>query len=159
MYRARFTVVYAVMALVLAGGAFGSYRGIETPARHHARAAAASCKAPKIGADPVATAAYFIHTAVERANPAQGYALATPALRNGTTCEQWAHGNVPVPAFLQVDWTRTAYKVEMEGTGQIVMQVMLVSKASTQVSLFLLELRQVGSEWRVGFWGPSDTAA
>ena len=157
MYRGRFSLAYAGLALVLAGSAYGGYRGVQAPGHPHA--SRASCTAPQIGADPIATAAFFIHTAVERTNPAEGYALATPALRGTSTCDEWAHGKVPVPAFPKVDWGRTAYRVETQGTGQIVMQVMLASQALAKRSLFMLELRQVGTQWRVGYWGPSDVAA
>src|SRR5437868_5070169 len=96
MYRFRFTLVYVSLALLLAGSAYGGYRGLQTRAPASRHAEAASCSAPRVGHDPVMTAVTFIHAAVERTNPKAGFALATPALRGATTCDDWARGNVPV---------------------------------------------------------------
>ncbi len=148
MYGVRFGIVYAALALVLAGSAFAGYRGLnERPTPHCAGAAAT---------DPIVTAVEFIHTAVERKNPAAGYALATPSLRKGTTCADWARGSLPVAAYREVDWDKASYRVEARGDGQIVLKVLLSSRTLPEpTKAFLLELRQVGDRWLVGFWGPA----
>jgi hypothetical protein len=161
MFRLRFTAVYAALALIVAGSAYGGYRGLNGAGAAHRRTAPASCDAPRIGGDPVMTAMVFIHAAVERANPKAGFALAAPALRGDTTCEDWARGNVPLKKFLQVDWGKAQYKIEARDARQIVLQVFLASSKlqDEPPGVFLLELHQVGAEWRVGYFGPSDVAA
>jgi hypothetical protein len=159
MYRLRLAAVYGAFALVLVGSGVGAFLAVSATAAHRGSAAAVRCTAPKATTDPMVTALFFIRSAVERANPAEGYALATPALRGATTCRDWARGRVPVKEYRNVDWQRSQYRVETQGTGQIVMQVLLISKSVSKPSLFMLELRQIGPAWRVGYWGPSDVAA
>src|SRR5438034_3867670 len=89
MYRARFIAVYAVLALLVAGSAYGAFRGAHLRGLAHS-VVADRCEAPKTGGDPVLTAVVFIHTAVERTNPRAGFALTTPAFRRSTTCADWA---------------------------------------------------------------------
>jgi hypothetical protein len=159
MFRLRFAVVYAFFALILAGSAYGAFRGGHAGSTARHRAAPATCKAPSVGGDPMVTALYFIHTAVERTNPGAGFALATPALRGTTTCADWLHGKLPVTPFRQIDWDRAQYRVETRATRQIVLDVLLASKLKLQPAMFVLELRQIGTLWRVGFWGPAAVTA
>ena len=161
MYRFRFTLVYVSLALLLAGSAYGGYRGLQTRATASRHAEAASCSAPRVGHDPVMTAVTFIHAAVERTNPKAGFALATPALRGATTCDDWARGNVPVKPYRQVDWQKAQYKIEARAASQIVLQVLLASSTlpAERPTVFVLELHRIGAQWRVGFWGPADVAA
>ena len=158
MYSLRFTVVYTVLALLLAGSVYGAFRGGHAGSTARHRAAAATCKAPSVGSNPLVTALYFIHTAVERANPGAGFALATPALRGTTTCADWVHGKLPVTPFRKIDWNRARYRIETRAAGQIVLDVLLASKLKLEPAMFVLELRQVGTRWRVGFWAPGAVA-
>jgi len=159
MHRRRFTAVYGVLALLLAGSAYGSFRGLSARAAPGHHEAPATCRAPSVGGDPVLTAVTFVHTAVERTNPGAGFALATPGLRGQTTCADWVHGRLPVKAYRQIDWKHAEYRVETRSAGHIVYQLLLSSKLQTQPKVFQLELRQIGAGWRVGFWTGSDTAA
>jgi hypothetical protein len=158
MYRTRFIAVYTALALVVAAGAYGSFRGAQLRGPVHS-GVADRCEAPKVGGDPVMTAVLFIHTAVERTNPRAGFALTTPAFRRSTTCADWARGNLPVKEYRQVDWSRSQYVVQTRVPDQVVLEVLLASstRPDEQPALFLLELRRLGAEWRVGYWGsPSD---
>jgi hypothetical protein len=161
MFRLRFTFVYAALALVVAGSAYGGYRGFSTGSRGHTKVPPASCKAPKLDGDPVMTAMVFIHAAVERANPKTGYELAAPALRGNTTCEDWARGDVPLKKFLEVDWGMAQYKIEARAARQLLLQVFLASSKlkDEPPGVFLLELHQIGTAWRVGYFGPRDVEA
>ena len=160
MYRFRFAFVYAGLTLLLAGSAYGGYRGLQARAPANRHAEPASCSAPRVGHDPVMTAMTFIHAAVERTNPKAGFALATPALRGTTTCDDWARGKLPVKPYRQVDWKQAQYKIEARAGSQIVLQVMLASSLPAErPTVFVLELHRVGAQWRVGFWGPADVAA
>jgi len=157
MYRARFLAVYAVLALLVAGSAYGAFRGAHLRGPAHS-GVADRCEAPKTGGDPVLTAVVFIHTAVERTNPRAGFALTTPAFRRSTTCADWARGKLPVREYRQVDWSRSQYVVEARVADQVVLKVLLASsrRPDEEPALFLLELRRLGAEWRVGYWGSSD---
>ena len=161
MYRFRFGLVYVALALAVAGSAYGGLRGLHArvPASRHAEPA--SCSAPRVGHDPVMTALTFIHAAVERANPKAGFALATPALRGATTCDDWARGKLPVRPYRQVDWQKAQYKVEARAGSQIVLQVLLASSKvpEERPTVFVLELHRFGAQWRVGFWAPADVEA
>jgi len=161
MFRLRFTAVYAALALLAAGSAYGGYREVTARGVPHPHRTPASCKAPKLDGDPVMTAMVFIHAAVERANPKTGFALAAPALRGNTTCEDWARGNVPVRKYLQVDWGMAQYRIETRDSGQLLLKVFLASSKlrSEAPGVFLLELHHVGADWRVGYFGPSDVEA
>jgi hypothetical protein len=161
MFRLRFSAVYVALALVAAASAYGSYRGLSAEGPARAQRQPATCKAPKLDGDPVMTAMVFIHAAVERANPKTGFALAAPALRGDTTCEDWARGNVPVKKFLQVDWGKAQYRIETRDATQLLLQVFLASSKlkSEPPGVFLLELHHVGADWRVGYFGPSDVEA
>ena len=159
MYGFRFGLTYAALALVAAAAGAGAYLGLGIRGPERATASTASCQAPRVGGDPVMTAMTFIHAAVERANPQAGFALATPALRGGTTCSDWAEGKLPVKPWPQIDWRLAQYRVETHAPGQIVLQVLLPSKAvPKQPRVFVLELHQVGAQWRVGYWGPADVS-
>jgi hypothetical protein len=159
MYRFRFAVVYAAFALLLAGSTYGAIRGVQAGSTARHQAAPAICKAPRVGGDPMVTALYFIHTAVERTNPGAGFALATPALRGTTTCSDWVHGKLPVTPFRKIDWKRAQYRVETQGAGRIVLDVLLASELKLRPAMFVLELNHVGASWRVGFWAPAAVAA
>jgi hypothetical protein len=159
MYRFRFISAYAALALFVAGAGYGAYRGIGLRGPAPAGATTATCPSPtpKVGTDPVMTAVTFIHAAVERVNPKAAFALATPALRGNTTCKDWAEGKLPVKPFRQIDWNQSQYKVETRASGQLVLQVLLTSSTLPEKpSIFVLELHQVGAQWRVGYWGPAD---
>jgi hypothetical protein len=159
MYRFRFTFAYVALALIVAAAGYGAYRGIGIRGPEPAGATNASCPAPKVGSDPVMTAVTFIHGAVERANPKAAFALATPALRGSTTCKDWAEGKVPVKPFRQIDWNQSRYQVESHGEAQIVLQVLLTSATLPEKPrVFVLELHQVATQWRVSYWGPADVA-
>ena len=143
-YRNRFAAVYAALAVVLVGSAFGGWK---------ARDAGSRCTPLEGAEDPIVTAIAFIRAAVERTDPEGAYGLVIPSLRGGLTCRDWANGSLPVRAYRDVDWNRASYRVTAGGTGQLVLDVTLVAQArEAPPGRFLLELRQVGSRWLVGFW-------
>jgi hypothetical protein len=101
----------------------------------------------------MATAVAFLHTTIERARPNDGYRLLTAADRRMTTCSSWRAGRIPFPVYRRIDWTRSSYKIIAGGTGQIVLRIVLRSRVQLGPERFLLELRQEGLFWRVGFFG------
>jgi hypothetical protein len=151
-YRYRFAAAYALLALTLVGAAGGGWKAF-------AASKVTRCVPLQASEDPIATAAAFIRTAVEREDPAGSYGLVTPPLRHGMTCQEWANGALPVRPFPHVDWDRASYEVTAGGTGQIVLNVTLVSREQRgHPAKFLLELRQEGARWLVGFWDRADHA-
>jgi hypothetical protein len=145
-YRHRFTAAYVGLALVLLGAAFGGWRA-------QAASRPAACVPLEGSEDPIVTAITFIQSAVERRDPAGAYGLVIPPLRHGMTCRQWASGDMRIRPFAPVDWNRASYRVTAAGTGQLVLDVSLVAtRTPRSPTRFLLELRQVGPRWLVGFW-------
>ena len=143
--RRRFALVYLVLAGALAGaGVFGWTV---------AHGAGGGCGSPTGSEDPLATAVAFLHTTVERVRPNEGYRLLTAADRRMTTCSSWRAGRIPFPVYRRIDWGRSSYKVVAGGTGQLVLRIVLRSQIGVGPARFLLELRQEGLLWRVGFFG------
>jgi hypothetical protein len=146
----RFALVYACLGLTLGGAAYLGWTAA-TSAGTGAR-----CGGPWGSADPILTAVNFIHSTVERTNPAAGYRLVTNAARQGISCSSWAHGRIPFAAYRDVDWDRSAYRAVAAGTGQLVLRVTLRSRLHRPAAeAFMLELRQDGPLWQVGFWAPA----
>ena len=149
----RFALVYVLLAVALGGGAYVGWTS--TAAR-----AAPSCAGPAGGEDPIATALAFLEQVVERTNPAGGYRFVTAAARRGISCRSWTHGRIPFEEYRHIDWKRAAYRRVAAGTGQIVLRVTLSSTdRREQPGAFLLELREDGVLWQVGFWGRAGGAS
>ena len=144
----RFALVYAFLALTLAGAAYLGW-ATATSAGTGVR-----CRGPRGSDDPILTAVTFIHSTVERTNPAAGYRLVTTAARRGISCSSWVHGRIPFVAYRDVDWDHSAYRAIAAGTGQLVLRVTLRSHVHGPEA-FMLELRQDGPLWQVGFWAPA----
>jgi hypothetical protein len=145
-YRYRFTAAYGALALVVLGAAFGGWKA-------HAASKAIPCIPLAGSKDPIVTAIAFIKTGVERRDPGASYGLVIPPLRQGMTCRRWASEAMPIQPFENVDWSRASYRVTAGGTGQLVLDVTLFSKLQPRKpERFLLELRQEGDRWLVGFW-------
>jgi hypothetical protein len=151
-YRRRFTAAYVGLAVIVVGAAFGGWRA-------QAASRPVPCVPLEGSRDPIVTAIAFIQTAVEHQDPAAAYGLVIPPLHEGMTCRQWASGAMPIRRFPLVDWNRASYRVTAAGTGQLVLDVTLVSKTRPLTpARFLLELRQVGARWLVGFWDRAEHA-
>jgi hypothetical protein len=105
--------------------------------------------------DPLVTATAFVAAAVERRSTAAAFRLTTSSLRKGTTCRDWAVGRLPVRAFLRIDWRRSSYRLLAAGEGQVVLRIVLVSRAK-ELRAFLMDIRRDASSpgWRVGDWLP-----
>jgi hypothetical protein len=145
-YRYRFAAAYGALAITVLGAAFGGWK-----------AQAASKPIPCVplagSKDPIVTAIAFIKTGVERRDPGASYGLVIPPLQRGMTCREWASEAMPIQPFENVDWSRASYRVTAGGTGQLVLDVTLASTLKRrQPGRFLLELRQEGDRWLVGFW-------
>lgn len=115
----------------------------------------AACPAAA-ASDPYRVAAQFLTTAVERRNLALSYRLATPSLRGSLSCEEWAGGRLPVRAFRNIDWSRSAYQAVAGGDGQLVIRVLLYRPHVATPVPFLMELQQEVNEpgWHVGYFVP-----
>jgi hypothetical protein len=124
--------------------------------------ALASKPEPKVGCpssdlgDPYRVAARFLTTAVQRTDLAASYRLAAPSLRGGRSCAQWAHGQLPIREFRDIDWSRAAYQDVAGGDGQVVIRVLLYRPADTMPVPFLMELQTDSVEpgWHVGSFQP-----
>src|SRR5437868_10676206 len=144
----RFGLVYALLTISLGGAAALGWTS--ATAAH----AAARCTGPVGTQDPIATALGFLHEVVERDHPERGYLLVTDAARRGISCRSWVRGRIPFEEYRHIDWRRAAYKKVAVGTGQIVLRVTLTSTDRRRApGAFLLELREQGVRWQVGFWG------
>ncbi len=142
----------AFAALALLGAAAAA---ADVLALSGAAPASASCSAAPAPRDPIRTAIAFLDTAVAGTRTAQAYRLATPALRRGTTCADWAAGHPPIERFGRIDWTRSAYRLVAGASGEMVLKVFLWSATrKDDVRAYLMELRRrEGSRrWQVGFW-------
>ena len=105
----------------------------------------------------LATAARFVATAVRRERAEQAFELAGPALRGGTTRDDWRRGDIPVVPY-PVDAAR--WKVDYAYADEIGLQVGVFPAAGStlQPLVFDLALRAVGSgperRWLVDAWSP-----
>jgi hypothetical protein len=135
-----------------------------SPAAHGAANPAAD-RCPAIHArNPYAVAQRFILGGVERHDLRGAYALATPALRHGASCREWARGHVSLPKMANIDWKRSGYKPVAGGSDQLVLRIFLAQPNAALPASFLMELRQEhDGGWKVGFFerdqaAPQDAA-
>ena len=121
-----------------------------------AGAGAARVACPRANVDdPYRAAAAFLTSAVQRQNVAASYRLATRSLRGSLSCEQWAGGRLPVRAYPDIDWSRTAYENVAGGDGQVVIRVLLYRLHRTEPVPFLMEIQKdVEPGWHVGYFAP-----
>jgi hypothetical protein len=147
-YGRRFGLVYAALALALAGaGALGWHAAVA------AKPAQVACTGPLGSEDPIVTAITFIRGAVERDHPENAYRLVLASARPGVSCRRWASGHIPFPRYRSVDWDRSSYRQIASGTGQIVLGVTLFSLVEHPAKAkFVLELQQTGPLWQVGYF-------
>jgi hypothetical protein len=115
---------------------------------------------PKLAAvDPAArkVAGEFILTAVARKDLAKSYEITHPELRQGMTLAQWKTGNIPVIPYESGGLEFASFKVDHSFTDEVVLEVLLVPKASSKVkpASFLIGLKRVGGDkgpWKVYYW-------
>jgi hypothetical protein len=148
--RSRFRVAFAVLAVVggaLAAATFGS--AIDSAS---ARVVCPNTSPP---IDPMAAAFRFISSEIDQRQPARAYSLVTAAFRDNEGCRQFVTRKVEGVRFGRVDWSRSTYRVVAGGTGQLVVDVVLLGPgAHPAVAGFIMELRQTSATggWQVGFW-------
>jgi hypothetical protein len=107
---------------------------------------------------PLAVAAKFIRTAVERRDVDASWGLVTPDLRAGYTRRTWARGDIPIVPFPagQVRWT-----LDYSFEDSVGFQVALFPKAGSDVraTVFLLDLEAVKAgksrRWLVSAFTPT----
>lgn len=110
---------------------------------------------------PLAVAAKFIRTAVERKNVDASWALVTPGLRAGYTRRRWAQGDIPIVPY-PADQARWALDYSFENS--VGFQVALFPKRGSKVSaaVFLLDLEAVRAgksrRWLVSAFTPTPQA-
>jgi hypothetical protein len=139
------------IGFVLLGVAAAAVAGVDAASLLAVRPAERPC-ATRSGPDPFAVAGRFLETAVERRELRASFGLALPSLRGRISCEQWAHGRLPVPHVADIDWTRTAYKVIASGEGQFVLRVFVYQPNATLPAPFLMEVQQEPVGWQVGYF-------
>jgi hypothetical protein len=148
--RSRFGVAFAALA------ALGSALAVATLGFVAGNASArVVCPNTAPPADPMAAAYGFISTEIDRRQPARAYALVTAAFRDNEGCKQFLTRNVEGRRFGRVDWSRSTYRVVAGGTGQLVVDVILLGPGThPAMAGFLMELRQTDAKggWQVGFW-------
>jgi hypothetical protein len=111
---------------------------------------------------PLAVAARFIHTAVERRNIEASWALVTPDLRAGYTRQAWAKGDIPIVPF-PADEVRWA--LDYSFPDSVGFQVALFPKKGSDVpaTVFLLDLKEVRNgnrkRWLVSGFTPTPSQA
>lgn len=109
-------------------------------------------------AKALATAANFVKTAVARQHVERSWLLASPALRQGYTLEEWSRGEIPVVPYpvAQAKW-----KLDYSYADALGLQVLLIPKEGSGLrpNLFLMELKPAGDpahrRWLVDSWIPS----
>lgn len=112
-------------------------------------------------AKALATAANFVRTAVAREHVEDSWLLASPALKQGFTREEWSQGEIPVVPYpvAQARW-----KLDYAYEDALGLQVLLIPKDGTGMrpNLFLMELKPTGDpahrRWVVDSWTPSGVA-
>lgn len=111
---------------------------------------------------PLAVAAKFIHTAVERRNVDDSWTLVTPDLRAGYSRRAWAKGDIPIVPFPagEVRWA-----LDYSFADSVGFQVALFPKKGSGVpaTVFLLDLKEVRSgkekRWLVSGFTPTPSQA
>jgi hypothetical protein len=107
---------------------------------------------------PLAVAAKFIRTAVERRDVNASWGLVTADLKAGYTRRAWARGDIPIVPFPagQVRWV-----LDYSFADSVGFQVALFPRAGTDVraAVFLLDLKAVkagnGKRWLVSAFTPT----
>ena len=110
---------------------------------------------------PLAVAAKFIRTAVERRDVDASWALVTPDLRAGYTRRTWARGDIPIVPYPagQVRWA-----LDYSFADSVGFQVAMFPKAGSHVraAVFLLDLKAVkagnNKRWLVSAFTPTPQA-
>jgi hypothetical protein len=102
----------------------------------------------------------FVDHAVARRDPAVAYDVVTPAMRRGSTREQWATGNLPVYPYpagrqhVQIAWVWASYRNEVD------FDVVLLPRKGAQVGPMSagVDMKATGSgaarRWRVDSFTP-----
>jgi hypothetical protein len=93
----------------------------------------------------------FIPAAVGRHDPGAAWALAAPALRAGTTQEDWARGDLPVPPYpvrpgATHDWVLI---YSLPDTVSVELGLEPAPHAKVGNAAFIVTLRRIGGRWRV----------
>lgn len=111
---------------------------------------------------PLAVAATFIRTAVERRNVDASWVLVTPDLRAGYTRRSWAQGDIPIVPY-PANSVRWALDYSFENS--VGFQVALFPKPGSDVpaTVFLLDLKAVpagkSKRWLVSGFTPTQSQA
>jgi hypothetical protein len=99
-------------------------------------------------------AAKFISTAVARRNLDQAWKLATPNVRGGLTYKQWMSGDIRVPALGAPIDTAAITKILYSHPKDAEINIVVLPKKNKygiKATLFLVDLKKVGSRWLVDY--------
>lgn len=101
------------------------------------------------------TAAKFIRTAVVRKNLDQAWALATENVRGGLTYKEWLTGDISVPPLGapmdKAAITKIVYSHPREAELNIVVLPKIPNKYKVPATLYVVDLKKVGSRWLVDY--------
>jgi hypothetical protein len=103
----------------------------------------------------------FVRQAVERRDPGAAYALASPAMRNGTTRADWRRGDIPVMPYRTVGRTFHHWTLVYAEGKQVGLDLILKPSRTNRQGpiVFAVDLRRVNDDWRVESFLPAATFA
>jgi len=164
----RRSIIAAVLVVVAILLAFFRNTGTSLETPHEKKNAVVLHEPKHVPATPEArraaerTLSTFLHTAVIRRDLPQAWPLATPHMKEGTSYDDWLHGNLPVfpypaAAFGNAGWTlKYSYKGVLGYDALIVPKRNEAGdKAGQQV--YSCELHDVHGKWLVDFCYPRKT--
>jgi len=115
----------------------------------------------KARAEALATAANFVKTAVARQHVERSWPLASAALKEGYTLDQWKRGSIPVVPY---PVATAKWKFDYVYANALGLQVLVYPRdgSGERPNLFFMELKPVGDphhrHWVVDSWTPSGVA-
>jgi hypothetical protein len=115
----------------------------------------------KARAQALATAANFVKTAVARQHVERSWPLASAALKEGYTLDQWKRGSIPVVPY---PVATAKWKLDYVYANALGLQVLVFPRAGSgeRPNLFYMELKPTGDashrHWVVDSWTPSGVA-
>jgi hypothetical protein len=164
----RRSIIAAVLILLVVLLAFfrNTGKSLETPQEN--KQAVVIHEPKHVPATPEArhaaerTLSTFVHTAVIRRHLPEAWPLATAHMKEGTSYNDWIHGNLPVfpypaNAFAHAGWTlKYSYKGVL---GYDVLIVPKHNKAGDQAGqqVYTCELHDVRGKWLIDFCYPRKT--
>jgi hypothetical protein len=107
-------------------------------------------------------AARFVRTAVLRRNLDQAWAMSTPNARGGLTHKEWLMGDIPIVSLsAPLDTgaiTKIVYSHPRDAEINIVLVPQTPNANGIKTTLYVVDLKKVGSRWLIDYCQPQSTA-